>query len=384
MLRVEHGMKKREEEMKKVSVNLIYEEPRKKEELTMNKKRYEISQLRSVMGMFLLIGVLMFSMESEAIVRKAVKEITEEVFELVLKKGGKEFAEGVGKKVGKEAVEEMTERAIREVGEEGAKRLMRELGEQAIKHGDDVFLVAKRFGVSRVMHVLREMPEATGKQAVKALLNRGDELMPLVQRVGKEVLEVEVKHPGLAKRVFENFGQDGLKAVKNFSTDRSILLLKRSDVINGLSPEIRRTFWERLKEGTGDTVKEIFDIFERHPNVTDAIKKITIVLGGTYIVADKLGTSEMERRLPDGSVEKEKMSILGSKTKIYNPDGSIEEKTGGGLIEGFKEGSSRGIFILCVLVGIGIGGYFIIRGAVPLVRVLKSNRMPVDRDRKIY
>ncbi|MGC9052723.1 MAG: hypothetical protein ACP5KS_02440, partial [Candidatus Hydrogenedens sp.] len=133
-------------------------------------------------------------------------------------------------------------------GEEGAKKLLKELGEQMLKHGDDVFLVARKYGLSQTLRILKEVPEETGKKAIKAMLNRGDELVPLVKKFGKEILEVEAKHPGLGKQVAEELGEGDLKVVKNLDTNQVITVLRRKDILDNLTEKGKRVLCQKMQD----------------------------------------------------------------------------------------------------------------------------------------
>ncbi len=314
------------------------------------------------------IGALSFNLNTHAVVGKAIKEIVEEGLEYLLKKGGQEVVESLEKKVGKEMMKEMTERAVREVGEEGAKRLFRELGEQALRHGDDAFLVASRYGVSETVKMLKELPEEMAKSSMKALLNRGDDLMPLVRRFGSEILEVEAKHPGLSPHIAREFGDEGLKVMKNYRTEQVLQILRRKDILNSLTNEGKKELCRKLD--IPRTAEQIIYIFEKNPDRTNALVQLSKVIGGVggvYIVSEKFLSSDIKKQLPDGKVVTDEISVLQNKTIKQNPDGSIEENTLsiiGSLVYGLVHGG--GVFYFFIIVGTAIGLFFIIRGLAPI------------------
>ncbi len=338
--------------------------------LKINKKVEDKNMRRSMIStMFVMLivftGAVFISVDTHAIVSKVIKEIAEEVFEYAFKKGGKEFAEGLGKKVGKEAMEEITEKAMREAGEAGAKKLMRELSEQAVKYGDDMFLVARKYGVSHTTTMLRGLSKETGEKAVKVLLNRGDDLMPLVNRFGQEVLEVEVRHPGLTPKLVQEFGENGLRMAKNLTTPQVRTLAKRSDILECLTEEGKKKLCEEVsKPGIGT---QILDIFEKHPKTTEALWKLSAILGVTYITADKLGRSEVNVQLPDGRIVKDKVSIFDRKRDISGVYSLGEQ--------GMFDRIGNGIYMLCIILGIGVGSYFVIKGATPIIVAYRRKKL---------
>ncbi len=327
-----------------------------------------------VLSLLLVVGVLSLNFNTHAIVGPIAKGIVKEILEFIGEKGGKEVLESVGKKVSKEAMEELAEKTIKEVGEEGAKKVFKELGEQALKHGDDAFLVARKYGVQQTVHLLKELPEETGKKAVKAFLNRGDELMPLAQRFGKEVIEMEVKHPGLTKQVAVEFGEQGIKSLKNCDTNQIITLLRRKDILNNLTPEGKAVLCQKVSQSS--TWNNIVDIFEKHPKTTDALVKLSAILGSVYIISEKALSSDIKKVLPDGRVVDEEVSIFQNRDITYNQDGSMVESNRDPITNLFKKiadsGKNIGIHYLVIFIGAGIGLFFVLRGLVPIVISLRK------------
>lgn len=96
-----------------------------------------------------------------------------------------------------------------------------------------------------------------GPAASRALGLDADDLVPLAREFGPEALELEARSPGLARRVFTNFGPDDarriVKSVPDEDLPRLLAYAERAD-----TPQTRRTLLEAYaKEGSS--------IFERIP-----------------------------------------------------------------------------------------------------------------------
>jgi hypothetical protein len=93
---------------------------------------------------------------------------------------------------------------------------LRELDKAALKHGHQV-LDAARAGGLELLEVAAKHGDdvwtfsAKVPEAARLLAIRPHELLPLTRRIGTEVLEIEAKNPGLAKKVVEHFGDDAVK-----------------------------------------------------------------------------------------------------------------------------------------------------------------------------
>lgn len=115
---------------------------------------------------------------------------------MAFKKSSRELTETAAREAAEEAVEtgmaKYGPRAARAVADGGV-----ELVEAAAKHGDDVIRVAV---------------EATPVARRLIALEPG-RVMPLVRELGVEAIEIEAKSPGLARRVFTTFGDDGARQI---------------------------------------------------------------------------------------------------------------------------------------------------------------------------
>ena len=187
-----------------------------------------------------------------------VSQIVREAVEFAFKKSGREVVE----RTSREAVEQSVEAGVAKYGSRAAKAVADggvELVEAAAKYGDDVMRVAV---------------DAT-PAARRALALQPSRMLPLVREFGEEALEIEAKSPGLARRVFTTFGDDGgrqiAKQVPAEDLPRLLTYAEKAD-----TPKTRRLLLDvYAKEGA--------TIFEKIPaSLVLATGLSTSMLYGTH------------------------------------------------------------------------------------------------------
>ena len=143
-------------------------------------------------------------------------------------------AEGAGGRLAAGVLEETLEFAARRSGRvlSGAAKvdLERTLLKMSTKYGDDILVLVRRGGLEvleqgarhgdRFWRLCREVPEASRSLALHA-----DELLPLAERIGPEVLRLEAKMPGTAVRAVGEFGDDGIRLLSAQSPENITRLL---------------------------------------------------------------------------------------------------------------------------------------------------------------
>ena len=107
---------------------------------------------------------------------------------------------------------------------------LRQLDEAALKHGHQVLEAARTGGLELIEVAAKygdEVWEYSAKvpEASRLLATRADELLPLTQRIGTEVLEIEAKNPGLAKSIVKHFGDDAVKQLAKKASPEDIAKL---------------------------------------------------------------------------------------------------------------------------------------------------------------
>jgi hypothetical protein len=144
----------------------------------------------------MLAGALLLSASWPTVAAPGVSQAVREVVEMVFRKGTREVAERVSREAAEQSVEAAATkygpRAVQAVADGGL-----ELIEAGTKYGDDVMRVA-----------VEASPAAR-----RVLALEPERMLPLVRELGEEAIEIEAKSPGLARRVFTNFGDEGARQI---------------------------------------------------------------------------------------------------------------------------------------------------------------------------
>jgi hypothetical protein len=202
--------------------------------------------------------------------------LVRETIELAARRSSRELVE----KGARETAEQTVESAIKRYGPNAATAIAEgglELIEAGSRYGDDVMRVA-----------VEASPAAR-----RALALDAGNLVPMVRELGQEALELEARSPGIARKVFTNFGPDGAKRVAATvpaeDMPRLVAYAERAD-----TPQTRKVFLEAYgKEGPG--------IFERiPPTLVLAGGLTTALIYGTHRVTSPLAAvSDQIAKNPD-------------------------------------------------------------------------------------
>lgn len=189
---------------------------------------------------FIIGAAAMLASTASAFATPGVSQLVREAVEFAFKKSGPEVAE----RASREAVEQSVEAGVKKYGPRAAQAVAEggvELVEATAKYGDEVMRVAV---------------EAT-PAARRVLALEPGRMLPLVRELGEEALEIEAKSPGLARRAFTTFGDDGARQIaRQVPADDLPRLLKYAEQAD--TPETRRLLLDAYK-------KEGPSIFERIP-----------------------------------------------------------------------------------------------------------------------
>ena len=161
---------------------------------------------------------------------------------------------------------------------------LRQLDEAALKHGHQVLEAARTGGLELIEVAAKhgdEVWEFSAKvpEASRLLATRADELLPLTQRIGVEVLEIEAKNPGLAKTIVKYFGDDAVKHLAKNAPPQDIAKLVGM-AAKADSPATKKLLFEKYLEGGSK-------FLARLPAKTILAAGLTTALiVGTYQVSD--------------------------------------------------------------------------------------------------
>lgn len=127
----------------------------------------------------------------------------------IVRIGVREFLENLarketGKVVSKSALD-AAESAIQKYGKTyGLEKMM-----EITTHGGlDIFEALARHGDDVIKYATKVSPKGC-----KALASNADKLLPLAKKIGPEVIELEAKAPGLSYKIFQAFGEQGVRDI---------------------------------------------------------------------------------------------------------------------------------------------------------------------------
>jgi hypothetical protein len=198
------------------------------------------SNLRRLVASLSLPVAFVVPLSGVAWAGPGVGTLVREAVEMAFRKSGREVVE----RAAREAVEEAVEKGVAKYGPRAAQAVAdggMEIVEASARYGDDVMRVA-----------VEASPAAR-----RALALEPGRMLPLVREFGEEAIELEAKSPGLARRTFTNFGEDGARQIARHvpaaDMPRLLTYAEKAD-----TPETRRLLLEAYK-------KEGPSIFQRIP-----------------------------------------------------------------------------------------------------------------------
>lgn len=154
---------------------------------------------------------------------------------------------GISSKAVREAWKFIVKKSGKEIVEEGGEKLLKVKFEKLIaKYGDEVIPVIKKVGPRGINIAERHGNDAIrvmgkyGDNALIVLRRNADEVIPLIKRYGDNAIEACIKHPGVGRKLVSEFGKDGVRAAKKLSTAEVIKLLRMKKKIkkSGKAKEI--------------------------------------------------------------------------------------------------------------------------------------------------
>ena len=207
---------------------------------------------------------------------KITRELIEQTLELAAKRSGRELAEQGARQASTESLERLTRAYgddVLKAVEEGGLELL----EGVAHHGDAVMETA-----------LKVSPAAR-----RALARDVSTMLPLAQRHGVGILELEARAPGFATRVLATFGDDtGMAVAKSVPTEDLPRLLAYADKAD--APATKVLLVEAYE-------KEGKSLFERiPPKIVLASGLSAAMLHGTHrLTAPPVAVAESIRENPD-------------------------------------------------------------------------------------
>lgn len=198
-----------------------------------------------------VLALILISIFGVSLAAPAGKLISETI-EIAAKKSGRVLS-----LASKEAASEMLEKAVAKYGDEVydiVKKGGLEALEQGSKHSDDFWTLCSK-----------------NHKFVHVLTKNADELIPLAKRIGPEVLEFEIKNPGMASRIVSEFGDDAAKKLLNVPSKDVVRLTGYAKYAD--TPATKKVLFDDYLEKGDKVLKEL----EKH-------KKLIITSGLTVAI----------------------------------------------------------------------------------------------------
>lgn len=163
-------------------------------------------------------------------------KIISETIELAAKKSGRTLTVASRK-----ATSEMLETAVKKYGDDIydiVKKGGLETLEQGSKHSDDFWKLCSK-----------------NHKFIPVLTKNADELLPLAKRIGPEVLEFELKSPGMTSKVVSEFGDDAIK--KLLTTPKKDLVELVGYSLKADSPATKKKLFDAYLANGSKCLKEL-------------------------------------------------------------------------------------------------------------------------------
>jgi hypothetical protein len=217
----------------------------------------KLSFFRKIALVFLLIITTTDVQAQSGLLRKTVTDLIEFFAETGTKNSSKELLAIGGEKV----VSDVLEKAASQGGDDLIKQIVtlsKNSGPRALK--------ALESDPSLMVKALKNIPKENLSDAVIEASRNPSLMSKLVRTHGDEVLAISARHPGIGTQVIEEFGEAGLKAARELSTDDVLVLAKTRG----------------FQELSASHQKKFVSFLDRNPKeVTNFIK---LVGSGTAIV----------------------------------------------------------------------------------------------------
>lgn len=297
------------------------------------------------LGVLLIVCVLSVSSIYSGVTTKAVKEVAEELVELLGKKGMKEFSSEIGEKLAKEGMEEIVEKVLKESGEEAGERLLKiaaKTGVGALRVLDDV--------PPSLLKTMGSLGDESAEIVTKLLVRNADEVIEIAAKAGKEGLEAYARNPAVIRRLVDTFGSDIAElSVSTLPSETIQSLAHHSTVIRGATKAQKSTLITFINE-----------------NKNFLLSTVAIV-GGVVVFKDAVST-EMTIS-PDGTISQ--------KTGFLNETVAQTTKVAQDISQPIGEGLKTVI--------IGAGFILLAYGMFKLVRRdIKKNRRKKNKDEECF
>ncbi|WP_207397531.1 hypothetical protein [Bremerella alba] len=183
----------------------------------------------------------------------------------------------------KEAAEEGSEKLVKEVGPEllqrvsaklvrdGGESVVTEASELAAKHGPDVIRALDNAPApTKIVQALGELPaeEVSAAAARLASGRRGRQLAKTTEEFGAQVLQAEIKHPGVGMELVRVWPDSGAALGRQLSREETLTLGKYLEDLQSVPQEQRAGLFQVIQSDKERFFAWLGRFLEEHPGKT--------------------------------------------------------------------------------------------------------------------
>ncbi|MFN3153241.1 hypothetical protein [Bremerella sp.] len=232
---------------------------------------------------------------------------TSTISKVVMRFFSKEVAEEGTEKLAKEVGPELLQRVSSKLVCDGGESAVTEASELAAKHGSDVVRALDNAPApAKIVQALGELPAEEVSAAAARLANgrRGQQLAEATEECGAQVLQAEIKHPGVGMELVRVWPDSGAALGRQLSRAEAITLGKYLDDLRGVSPKQRAGLMHVIQGDKESFFGWLGKFIEEHPGKTIGsatflaafLPNSERILGGAQITFDESGSPIVVRK----------------------------------------------------------------------------------------
>jgi len=213
----------------------------------------------------------------------------------------KEVAEEGSEKLAKEVGPELLQRVSAKLVRDGGESAVTEASELAVKHGPDVVRALDNAPApAKIVLALGELPadEVSAAAARLASGRRGQQLAKATEVFGAQVLQAEIKHPGVGMELVRVWPGSGAALGRQLSREEALTLGKYLDDLRNVSLEQRAGLLQIIQSDKERFFSWLGRFLEEHPGKTIGsatflaafLPNSERILGGAQITFDDSGS----------------------------------------------------------------------------------------------
>ncbi len=232
---------------------------------------------------------------------------TSTISKAVMRFFSKEVAEEVSEKLAKEVGPELLQRVSAKLVRDGGESVVTEALELAAKHGPDVVRALDNAPApTKIVQALGELPaeEVSAAAARLASGRRGQQLAQATEEFGAQVLQAEMKHPGVGIELVRVWPDSGASLARQLSREEALALGKYLDDLQSVPPEQRADLLQVIQSDKERFFGWLGRFVQEHPGKTIGsttflaafLPNSERILGGAQIIFDDSGRPIVVRR----------------------------------------------------------------------------------------